>query len=453
MMPAKTATAPADDLFSGKSRELVDDIKNSLDRIEKLLNCGQQLLYGDGAADGEEASVSPDEDPADVSVVAISALQHFNPSYASYHSSPQRRRGSSCGLGSGGESVAHQQLASRSQYNSENASHRLSGEGSHQHSLKNSSKERSRYGRSRADQRLMGSNRPLLRSKRNEVSPSLRGRQIRSERGRMRNLEEGVDPSDTPQNITIAALKERIRRELEEYRRSGPLMHRIELHQRLQRAVIAKRALSKNGASSPSGAATAVSRPSACVAAASVKSGSHAAPESRQVVKRANTTSTRRTLQNLQEQTPLWEHSYRNTAMQQPKWDHRAQQRHVENGRSVEKSHPPTVASPVPNTYSPHYHPLKMSTGSHSSSRDLPSNQTSGSSYAPRQHMYHVQNHQRDSPSAEGTSKSSMTTSQLTTERPARMAIPQRPSVANSSPDDMEEHSTLSPTWHHLISA
>lgn len=49
---------------------------------------------------------------------------------------------------------------------------------------------------------------------------------IRRASGRVPDLEEGVDPNDISQDVPIETLKERIHRELEEYRRTGPIMQR-----------------------------------------------------------------------------------------------------------------------------------------------------------------------------------------------------------------------------------
>ncbi|KAG5485506.1 hypothetical protein LSCM1_07592 [Leishmania martiniquensis] len=433
MMYAKTAAAPANGIVNGHSAESIDDIKDSLDRIERLLNCGQQLLYGDEAVDGEGGAASLEGVPAGAAPASIPIARHVDVSYDSYQSSSQRRQNPSRGVGGGGRLAAHRQLPPAAPHSlpPRNTTNPLS-----------SPQRTPPYHASRARENPISTSSKQCppRFKKEKMSASLRGRQIaqiQKEGGMVPNLEEGVDASDTAQNMTIAELKERIHRELEEYRRFGPLMHRLESYQRRQRAAVTKRApANKKGGLRPFPAGTtaapptpasrlvkqvptpgpgvalhrAPSHPGVHAAAAVTTSGPQAAPASRHVEKSKNVTQACSTLQKSQGQAPFWERLYRETAIQQEKRDQRAEQRSVVKRRAKQKPYPSVVAPPLQSTYSGHNNPPQMSTVSRNASCELMSKQTSGHNYALLQQA-----------------------SQLIADVPAAVAAPWRPAPANNA--------------------
>ncbi|CBZ24226.1 conserved hypothetical protein [Leishmania mexicana MHOM/GT/2001/U1103] len=437
VMAGKTAAEPPNDLVSSSSSssgDPVDDIKESLDRIEKLLNRGQQLLYGDDAADGMEAygegaAVSLGEDLGDADAVSIPTARHVDANCGSYQLPPGTRLGlppRGAGVGAAANVLLYPQStpqhpANRFQRNSEKLYQRLSGETNHRHPLQKGANRSSLHPRPRANPVSMGNKRLLPGFGKDKLLVSVRGRrvvQIQKEGGIVPNFEDGLDPYDTPQNITIEELKERIRRELEEYRRMGPLMHRYESLRRQKRVTVAKRTPIMQIASRRFTAATTAGLGSKPVkyapvpvsgatpqrapnrfgihaATATTKFGLQAASASRQVVKNTNGTPARSTLRNSHEK------------------------RHMENRRANRESHPPVMAPPVNNTYTAYYSPLQMRGGSRSASCELSSNQMAGCSYAAAQHVRDVSKRNPRSPSAVAVSKSSTTTSDLVTEEPA----------------------------------
>ncbi|CAG9569685.1 conserved hypothetical protein [Leishmania major strain Friedlin] len=405
--PGKTAASPANDLVSSSSNsngELVDDIKESLDRIEKLLNRGQQLLYGDGAADGkkaysEGAAVTPDGEPADADTVSIPTARHVDANCGSYQlpsdthvGLPLRGTGTSAAANASlYPQSTSQHSASHFQRNSEKLYQRLSGESNHRYPSQNGSNRSSLHARPHANRASVGSNR-LPPGFKDKVLVSVRGRrivQIQKEGGIVPNFEEGLDAHDTPQNFTIEELKARIHRELEEYRRLGPLMNRYKSFRRRQCVTVAKRApmmkiasrtftaattaalgskLVKHipapaSASTPQGAAN---RFGVHAAAATTKTGPHAAPASRQAAKSTNGTPARSTLRNSHERG------------------------RVETRRADRGSHPPMMAPPGNSTYSAYYNPLQMSGGSRNASCELSLKQTAGCSDVVPQHARNV---------------------------------------------------------------
>ncbi|KAK7197085.1 hypothetical protein NESM_000653100 [Novymonas esmeraldas] len=440
---------------SGTSGESVD-VKDSFDRIEELLNRGQQLLYGDEAADG--AAASPDGEPADAGAAAYGSYpssSYKDPrNYGAGITAPAGLPPRSSAAAAAASSPSHSQLASRSQRDAENPYQRLLQESNLRLPRKTTSKQRGSRAIARAGTTSTGSKRRLSRSKKDEeeeMSASARGRQIaqiQREGGRLPNLEEGVDASDTVQNLTIEELKERIRRELDEYQRSGPLMQRRPSYQRQQRAAAAKRAAiktkgatkspvpparqqaprvvprSRGGAPHTAPARSAAASPSSLFAtsASAAKPGVPARTVSRSVARSSSAAP------------PFWERLYRDGAAQQQKRDQRAEQRRVEEEKEHAAVKPRRVTAPLPppvhSTYSAYYRPLQMDTGSRSGSYDLQAK----SAPIPPQRTSYLPRTQARSPLAAATSKSSTApTSQLSTDAPARIAALRRPSAPSGA--------------------
>ncbi|KAG5486055.1 hypothetical protein LSCM4_06762 [Leishmania orientalis] len=459
-MHAKTAIVPANGLANGNSGESIDDIKDSLDRIERLLNCGQQLLYGDEAIDGEGAAASPKEEPLAAASVSIPIARHVDVSYDSYQSSSQRRQSPSRGFGGVGRLAAHHHLTSATHLGLPPRDSGPSAAASSAHSPQSTPQYQA--SRARANPVSTVSKHHLPRFKR-ELSASIRGRQIaqiQKEGGMVPNLEEGVDASDTAQNMTIAELKERIHRELEEYRRFGPLMHRLESCRRRQRTAVTKRApINKRSALGPFPAATtsapptlaskpvkqiptpapgaalhgAPSRSTVHTAAAAATSGPQGLPASRRVKKSANTTQARSTLQHSQGQTRFWERLYREPAVHQEKRDQRAEQRRMVKRRAKQNPSLPVVTPLGQNAYRGHLHPVQMNKGSRTASCELLSKQTLGCSCTPPQPGSSLPKRESGCPSPTATSKTSMATSEVITKVPGPVVAPWRPSPANSA--------------------
>ncbi|GET86324.1 hypothetical protein, conserved [Leishmania tarentolae] len=439
VLPGKVAAAPSEDLGSNGSGEFVDDIKESLDRIEKLLNRGQQLLYSDDAVDAEQAGnngiiVSLGGKPADVDAVSIPTAQHVDTKGSSYKLPSGKRAGVPLrGTGAAANASCYRQStpqhpASHFQRNSQKLHRLLSGDSNHHHASRNTSNHSSLRRHPWANQARVS--RKYLRSdSKDKDLVSARGRRIvmiQKEGGIVPNFEEGLDPYDTPQNISIEVLKERIRRELEEYRRLGPLLHRHESSQRRQRGTVAHRApivqndLRKSTSSTtaahgsktgrhvppPASGATpqrAASRSGVYASAAATSPGSQAAPKPRQMATSTNGTPERSTPQISRGE------------------------RRVGNSHAKRESHPPVMAPPVNNTYSDSRSRLQMSAGSRSASGRLSSKQTAGCRYVAPQHVSYVSRRITDSPSATAVAKSSMTPSKLTTEDPVRVKSPLAP--------------------------
>ncbi|KPI88410.1 hypothetical protein ABL78_2475 [Leptomonas seymouri] len=216
----------------------LDEIKESLNRIEGVLNRGQHLLYGDEGEDSEAVDVS--------AVASVPAHQSNGRAYNSYHTTPPKRSTvNAVSPDFQWPPATHTSAPPRNgTAQAESASKSLR----YHQAIHDSSCTRISGSATRARSTLTRNSGALRLSKAKKgeevLSVSARARRIQAikeEGGRMPNFEEGVNDDDTAQNISIAELKARIHRELEEYHRNGPLMHRHASYQRKQRASTAPR--------------------------------------------------------------------------------------------------------------------------------------------------------------------------------------------------------------------
>lgn len=218
----------------------MNGVADSLNRIEKLLDRGQQLLYGDDDYN-EVSPVSDTGEPLDSSVSGVVRQKGYYSSHAVVAAAaaapppppaaapPPSKLTGKPSRGMRGAAAAAPNTMSRSHQDLETSYQKLlasnrqkqkvNGSRHHLHSgIKPLASTPSRL-------RLSGS------GERDTVSFSASARareiaQIKKSGGSVPNLEDGVDANDTPQNITIEELKARIHRELEEYQRNGPIMLR-----------------------------------------------------------------------------------------------------------------------------------------------------------------------------------------------------------------------------------
>ncbi|EPY16161.1 hypothetical protein STCU_11512 [Strigomonas culicis] len=159
----------------------VEGIQFSLDHIEELLNRGHEILYGDKNVISPNFNASPD----DSSMEHVPATHHIALSGETPTVSP--------------------------------GSHLLNTSATpSSHQRRPSSKRRSTISAPRRDE--IADLPVSARAKRISI--------IKSRGGRVPDMEEGVDPEDRAQDVSMAELKRRIHLELEEYRRNGPLMTR-----------------------------------------------------------------------------------------------------------------------------------------------------------------------------------------------------------------------------------
>lgn len=460
------------------------DVRESFDRIELLLNRGQQLLYGDEAgADGNgvaAAVTSPDGEPADAGAVPTG---YADPAQCSpVHSSqpphprttmppsgatglPPRGAAAAPGPSSASPYGGLAPPASRAQQDQENSYQRLLAQSNagHPPAGATGSKLRGSRVRGRTQSLAIGGKRRAARPKQEDeadFSASVRGRmivQLQKEGGRVPNLEEGVDAGDTAQNYTIAELKARIRRELEEYQRNGPLMQRRESFVQRSRTAASRVA---TGAAAPSAGVKSSKRPAEsrvtappAMTGALVRKQVRTVPASVPASKAAkrpvaaqpkakSVGGTPATTTALHRQTPFWERLYRDAATQQERRDQRVEQRRVaeEKARTVHKARRANpAAAPVHSTYSAYYRPLQLDAASRSHSRDRSAKSRSGTNgtIVPPQHTSYVPRPQAHNGAAAGmsASKSSLISTHSTGEVPARVAAPRRASTFSGSPN------------------
>lgn len=438
-MPTRAATAAPATSNGSANVEQLDEIRESLNRIEDVLNRGQHVLYDDEADGGE---------PADAGAVAASsAAAHGDSSHAyhSYHSTPLKR--------SVAEPVspvhqrmpaAHPPIAPRRGAPAVEPQPVVSPyQAAHDAAHRRPSGSATRARTASGTHHSAGRRTSKAKSEEEELSASARARQIEEIKrtsGRVPNFEDGVDDNDTAQNTSIDELKERIRRELEEYHRNGPLMHRRASYQRKQRSATVPRtfAAARVSSTKPAAAAPATSStvppsppptrpakaskvrtpkrvapPPAAETRAGLSRSAAPAPVARSVPRKAATTSSTtksraktvgppasRSAHNATAAAPaakpFWERLYRDAAAQQEKRDQRAEQRRIEMEAERAKSQPVRRVHrpPAHTTYSTYYRNLQSNGESAIQSREMSANRvragTSSSSNVPAQHTSYV---------------------------------------------------------------
>ncbi|KPA77573.1 hypothetical protein ABB37_06944 [Leptomonas pyrrhocoris] len=431
MMSMRVANTPAA-RNGAANEENLDEIRDSLNRIEDVLNRGQHLLYGDDAEEGGE--------PATVTVAPAPASANRNGGHAyhSYHSTPQKGTvGNSFSSDFQQSPAAHPPAQLRNGTAQTSAAYpparqALGGkrDAESPHPVAHEKARRRLSGNAARAKTAPASHtaaRGLSKSKKDEedFSASLRARQIHKitrEGGRVPNLEEGVDDSDTAQNTSLEELKARIHRELEEYHRNGPLMYRRASYQRKQRASTVPRS-SEPGRTSTVKSASAEKAPKRMVqlttsalqkqrqrqqttpargapirdAATLKKSSSLRAASKPRAVSAAAPAATvaapaaRRAASRSSK--PFWERLYRDAAVQQERRDARVEQRRIEleAERAKYSSHHRARPSPAKATYNAYYRSLLSPANSLNQSREMMgSHSRIGESSVPPQHTSYV---------------------------------------------------------------
>lgn len=200
----------------------IEDIKDSLDRIEELLTRGHQLLYGEENAENALSPLTPkDDEQAPKAAVAprVGATPSGRGAPRPGAVRPIHVVSQPTGLPSRNAPAA----AAAEQW---------------------SAPRKSRAESSLRHQRLSAGH------EEDSLSIHESAARIRNARAKGRplpNLEEGIDENDVARSISLDELKARIHRELEEYRRNGPVMKRTKPVQKSKARSTAAAAPPKKG--------------------------------------------------------------------------------------------------------------------------------------------------------------------------------------------------------------